>query len=256
MTDLRMWAMRPATFQSPGQIELYGRDAAPRMPTPTYLIEHPDGLVLFDAGLNPDHAGDPIGGYGAMAEKLNMDFREEHTIEAHLGELGFGLDDVKVVIASHLHFDHAGALKQFPHATTFIGEGELEYARAPEKFCTGWFHRDEFDDRHGIQWQVLPCDHDVFGDGTVTVLHLPGHTPGSLGALVRLPKNTYILTGDAIHTRAGYASELHYHGDHDTVTARRTLRKIAHLERVTDAGVWICHDPDDWQKYGGAGEKQ
>lgn len=251
----RMWALEPATYQSPAQVALLGA-GAPRIPFPIYLVEHPEGLVLFDGGLDPDHAGDPVAGYGEMAERIRIDFREEHLVERHLDQLGFALGDVSTVIASHLHFDHAGALKQFPHATMYVGAGELAYARAPERFASTWFRTEDFDDRHGIAWSELPCDHDVFGDGAVTALHLPGHTPGSLGVMVRLPERTLILTGDVVHTRGAFDAEIHYHGDVDSVAARRSLRKLAHLERVNDAQVWIGHDPEDWEKYGGAGEKR
>lgn len=251
----RMWALEPATYVSPAQVQQLG-DAAPRIPFPIYLVEHADGLVLFDAGLDPDHAGDPEGAYGDMATRLRMDWRPEHTVEHQLGELGFSLADVGTVIASHLHFDHAGALKQFPHATTFLGAGEMDYARAPERFASTWFRTEDFDDRHGIRWHELAGDHDVFGDGAVTVLHLPGHTPGSLGAMVRLPGQTIVLTGDVVHTRHAYDSEIHYHGDVDSVAARASLRHLARLGQEHDAGVWICHDPDDWARFGGAGEKR
>lgn len=255
MTANRMWALEPATYHSPAQVDLLG-DAAPRIPFPVYLIEHADGLVLFDAGLDPDHAGDPAGAYGEVATRIRMDFREEHLIERQLADLGFSLADVETVIASHLHFDHAGALKQFPHARTFLGAGEMAYARAPERFSSTWFRGEDFDDRHGIQWAELADDHNVFGDGALTVLHLPGHTPGSLGALVRLPESTFILTADVVHTRSAYDAEIHYHGDVDSLTARESLRKLARLERTHGAQVWICHDPDDWEKHGGAGEKR
>jgi N-acyl homoserine lactone hydrolase len=255
MTANRMWALEPATYQSPAQVDLLG-DAAPRIPFPVYLVEHDDGLALFDAGLDPDHVGDPAGAYGEVAVRIRMAFREGHLIEHQLARLGFSLADVGTVIASHLHFDHAGALKQFPHARTFLGAGEMAYARAPERFSSTWFRVEDFDDRHGIQWSELADDHDVFGDGAVTVLHLPGHTPGSLGALVRLPGATYILTGDVVHTRTAYDSEVHYHGDVDSLTARASLRKLARLEQAYGGRVWICHDPDDWERYGGAGEKR
>lgn len=254
-TAVRMWALEPATFQSPAQVALHG-DAAPRIPFPMYLIEHPDGLVLFDGGLDPDHAGDPEAAYGEMATRLRMDFREEHTVEHHLDRLGFTLADVGTVIASHLHFDHAGAFKQLPHATTYLGAGEMDYARSPERFASTWFRTEDFDDRHGIRWAELSADHDVFGDGAVTVLHLPGHTPGSLAALVRLPGQAFVLTGDVVHTRQAYDSEIHYHGDVDSITARASLRRLAALEREHGAQVWICHDPEDWERFGGAGEKR
>lgn len=254
-TAARMWALEPATYQSPAQVALLG-EGAPRIPFPIYLVEHADGLVLYDAGLDPDHAGDPVGGYGEMAERIRIDFRHEHLVEPHLDRLGFSLADVTTVVASHLHFDHAGALKQFPHATTYVGAGELAYARAPERFASTWFRAEDFDDRHGIAWSELSADHDLFGDGAVTALHLPGHTPGSLALLVRLPGQTFILTGDVVHTRGAYDAEIHYHGDVDSVAARASLRRLAHHGRASAAQVWIGHDPEDWERYGGAGEKR
>lgn len=249
----RLHALEPATYRSPLQVQLHGADA-PRIPLPVYLIEHPDGLVLFDGGLTPEAAGAPSAVYGELAERIDIDFGQQHLVEYQLDRLGFSLDDVGTVIASHLHFDHAGAFKQFPHARTFLGAGELEYALAPERFASSWYRQEDFDPRHGIQWDVLPCDHDLFGDGAVTALYMPGHTPGSLAAMVRLPGRTVILTGDVVHTRDGLLGECAYHGDVDTVAARRSLRKLDHLARVNHADIWICHDPGDWDRYGGAGE--
>lgn len=248
----RLHALEPATYRSPQQVRLYG-SGAPRIPFPVYLAEHPDGLVLFDGGLDPRAVGEPASVYGELAERIDIDFRGGHLVEYQLERLGYALADVGTVIASHLHFDHAGAFKQFPHARTFLGQGEMEYARAPEKFAAAWYREADFDDQHGIQWEMLPCDHDVFGDGAVTALYLPGHTPGSLAAMVRLPRRTVILTGDAVHTRDGFVGECHYHGDVDSVAARQSLRKLSHLARVNHADVWICHDPGDWERFGGAG---
>lgn len=254
-TAERMWAFEPATYLSPLQVQLHGA-RAPRIPFPVFLIEHRDELVLFDAGLDPDHAGDPVGAYGELAEKIQIDFREEHLIEYHLDKLGFSLRDVSTVIASHLHFDHAGALKQFPHARTFLGAGEMPYARQPERFCSTWYRTEDFDDRHGIQWHEVPCDHDIFADGALTILYMPGHTPGSLAAMVRLPTRTVILSGDVVHTRDALETETAYPGDVDTVAARQSIRKLKHLAHVNQADTWICHDPDDWERFGGTGEKR
>lgn len=246
-TATRLHALKPATYQSPLQARLLG-DAAPRIPFPIYLIEHRHGLVLFDGGLDSAAAGDPAAVYGAMAQQIDIRFPFEFQVEQQLDGLGFALRDVETVIASHLHFDHAGALKEFPHARTFLGEGEMEYALAPERFSSAWYRREDFDDRHAISWQVLPCDHDVFGDGAVTVLRMPGHTPGSLAAMVHLPERTVILTGDVVHTRDAMEGECAYHGDVDTVAARQSLRKLTHLTAVHQADVWICHDPGDWDR--------
>lgn len=251
-TAARLWALEPATYRAPAQVASLGA-AAPRIPFPVYLIEHADGLVLFDAGLDPDHAGDPAGAYGDLAERIDMDFREEHVIENQLAGLGFTIGDVATVVASHLHFDHAGGLKRFPHASTLIGAGELDYARAPEKFATTWFREEDFADRHGIAWRELSTDHDVFGDGAVTTLTLPGHTPGSLALLVRLASRTIVLSGDVLHSRGALEAETAYAGDVDSVAARASLRRLKQILRGERADLWIAHDPDDWQRFGGSG---
>jgi glyoxylase-like metal-dependent hydrolase (beta-lactamase superfamily II) len=191
-----------------------------------------------------------------MARRIDIDFGESHAIEAQLDRLGFQVGDVGTVVASHLHFDHAGALKRFPHARTFVGAEELAYARSPERFASAWYREEDFADAHGIQWVELPADHDLFGDGAVTVLHLPGHTPGSLALLVRLGSRAVVLSGDVVHTRAAFEAEAAYQGDVDTVASRRSLRKLRHMLETHDADLWIAHNPDDWQRWGGAGEKR
>lgn len=254
VTATRLWALEPATYRSPAQVAELG-DAAPRIPFPVYLVEHADGLVLFDAGLDPDHAGDPAGAYGEMAERIDMDFREEHLIENQLARFGFSVADVSTVVASHLHFDHAGALKRFAHVPVIVGTGELEYARTPEKFARSWFREEDFADRHAIAWQEISADHDLFGDGSVTALMLPGHTPGSLALRVRLPSRTIVLSGDVLHSRGALEAETAYAGDVDSVEARRSLRRLSQVLADEHAELWIAHDPDDWQRFGGAGSQ-
>lgn len=249
---IRLWALEPATYRSPAQIASLG-DAAPRIPFPVYAVEHAEGLVLFDAGLDPDHAGNPAGAYGDLAARIDMDFREEHLIENQLAAIGFAVADVSTVVASHLHFDHAGGLKRFAQAPTIVGAGELEYARAPEKFARTWFRDEDFADRHGIAWHEISADHDVFGDGSVTALALPGHTPGSLALQVRLPSRTIVLSGDVLHSRGALEAETAYAGDVDSRAARASLRRLKQILDEERADLWIAHDPDDWHGFGGTG---
>jgi N-acyl homoserine lactone hydrolase len=253
-TAERLVVLEPATYLPPMKVNLYGDRAVP-VPFPVFLVEHPDGLVLFDTGLDPDHAGDPAGAYGEVADRIRIDFRDDHLIEPQLAAHGYSPSHIGTVVASHLHFDHAGALKRFVHARTYVGDGELDWARNPERFAATWYREEDFADRHGIDWHVLPTDYDLFGDGSVVVLLLPGHSPGSLGLLVRLPQQTVILTGDVVHNRLDLDNEMHYLGDMDSVAARRSLRKLKWLADTHGADIWINHDVDDWARHGGAGIK-
>lgn len=250
-TARRLITFPPATYRSPTQRQLLG-EAAPRIPFPIHLVEHDHGLVLFDAGLDPDHVGRPGDAYGELAERIDIDFREEHLIEVGLERLGYTPADVDTVVASHLHFDHAGGLKRFPHARTYVGAGEREYANAPERYCAAWFREDDHGDHLGIRWHEVDDDRDVLGDGAVRILFLPGHTPGSLALRVRLPDRTVILSGDVVHARADLEAERSYPLDVDSLTARASLRRLQRC--CADAELWIAHDPDDWERFGGAGE--
>lgn len=245
---VRLHALEPATYRSPAQVALYG-DAAPKVPLPAFLIEHPEGLVLFDAGLDPDYAGDPVGGYGEVAERIQVEFDERHLLETQLELLGHALTDVTTVIASHLHWDHIGGLKQFADARIILGAGEREYASAPERFAEPFYRAADFAPDHGLAFDEIAGDLDVFGDGTVVALHLPGHTPGSLAALVRTPERRIVLSGDVVHTRDAYEHEVHYHGDVDSVQARMSLRRLRAIMDDEHADLWIVHDPSDWERF-------
>lgn len=87
---------------------------------------------------------------------------------------------------------------------------------------------------------------DVFGDGSVEILFLPGHSPGSVALKVRLPSRTIILSGDVAHARAAMPFPL----DSDSERAVRSLRALKRMEGRDDTEVSIGHDPDDWRRYG------
>lgn len=249
----RLWALEPATYLPLNASVGTARADVARLPLPVFLIDHPGGLVLFDAGLDPDGADNPESSYGPLARKIDIDFRREHLIENQLRDIGHRTADIEHVVASHLHFDHIGGLREFTHARVYVGDGELDYARSPEKFCASWYRQKDFE--ADLDWFEVAADFDVFGDGAIRLLTLPGHSPGSLGLLVRLPERVIVITGDAVHTRAAYESEAAYVGDVDTVTARRSLRKLRFVAETEHADVWINHDPDDWKRFGGAGAK-
>ena len=247
-TNIKLWPLEPATYQSPAQVALYG-DAAPRVPRPAYLIEHPNGLVLFDAGLDPAAVGDPVSGYGEVAERIRVRFDERNLLETQLSKRGHSLADVTTVIASHLHWDHIGGLKQFPNARIILGAGEQAYAAAPERFAEAFYRPEDYEVSHGLEFDEIDEDHDLFGDGSVVALRLPGHTPGSLAALVRLPERSFVLSGDVVHTRDAYEHEVHYHGDVDSVAARSSLRRLRSVIDREGADLWIVHDPEDWTRF-------
>jgi N-acyl homoserine lactone hydrolase len=141
------------------------------LPTPCYLIRHGKDWLLWDTGLSDKLKAEPHG-----KEIFGGRFSVRHTLAAQLAALGLKPDDVRYVGISHLHFDHTGNLDLFPHSTFLIASEELAAARAKRPP----FGVDIASIAPLMQAKIesFDFDHDVFGDGTVTMLKTPGHTAG------------------------------------------------------------------------------
>ena len=92
---------------------------------------------------------------------------------------------------------------------------------------------------------------DLFGDGAIIIHHTPGHTPGELSALVRLPSQNILLTGDTVHLREAMEWDAVDGSDWDHDEARRSITSLKRIRDEESASVWIAHDPRDWEDFGG-----
>jgi len=254
-TARRLWALPGAVLTGiPIAVVRDGvavRDAAADicdMPCPSYLIEHSRGLVLFDTGVSPKGLSDPEQYFPDLVARFGFDCRPELGLDAQLAALGYVPGDIKYVVPSHLHFDHAGGLYLFPHATFLIGAGEMEFAYRPDEATRTYFLLDDLQPTRAFRWIETDGDVDLFGDGSVLVVHSPGHTPGSVALFVRLPNRNLILTGDVCHFRTevehGIAGTLI-----DQVRGQRSLRRLILMRDAWDAQIWIGHDMDDWMAW-------
>ncbi|MCF8151539.1 MAG: N-acyl homoserine lactonase family protein [Burkholderiaceae bacterium] len=179
------------------------------VPTNVFVIRHPDGLVLFDAGLDPAAATNPnyvdsaIGRF-FMRRLFRIRIRPEETLTNKLAELGFDAAEVRKVVISHLHFDHVGGIAEVPQAELVVSRDEWKQLSGPHPEREFIFK--EHIERPSAKWrpvQFEPTDdplfapfgacHDLMKDGTMILLPTPGHTPGSLSMLVRLEGNAPLL---------------------------------------------------------------
>ena len=204
--------------------------------------------MLFDTGLVPDAADDPEAVYGPLAEFLGLRFTREQRLDNQLKALGYRLEDVTHVVASHTHLDHAGGLYLFPEAKLYIGTGELRYAMWPDPAGAAFFRQADLEPTRSYNWIQVPVDHDLFGDGSVVILHTPGHTPGELSLLVRLSSRNFILTGDTVHLRRALEEEAPMPYDSNTELAIQSIQRLKLVREQADATVWITHDPEDWSE--------
>lgn len=247
----RMWALDSPTLTVEAVTLMYGLSGTVTIPMPAFLIQHPKGLVLFDTGIAPEAIDDPVAVYGkGLADALGLNGTTDQRIDKQLEALGFKTSDVTHVISSHLHFDHSGGHHLFPQAKFYAGQGEMAFAHYPAPLGAFCFIPDHIARMQGWDWREVPGnDVDLFGDGSLILLSMPGHTPGELSLKVRLASRTFILTGDAVHLRAALEQEWPFPLDCDTKSAITTLRRIKRLAESEEATVWITHDPDDWAEY-------
>jgi N-acyl homoserine lactone hydrolase len=196
-----------------------------------YLIHHSsEGYLLWDTGITDRLTALPD---GQTVQALGQTWYRAQTLTAALAALGAKPADVGYVAVSHVHPDHAGNVDEFPGATLIIQEDEWDYARKlPLKPFTL--------ERTTLQ---IEGDKDLFGDGSLTILSTPGHTPGHQSLLVRLMKTGYVvLSGDAVHFQSNWDNRRVPGFNSDKGQSIASMEKIARVIADKHAQLWINHD--------------
>ena len=212
------------------------------LPVSCFLLRHAQGNVLFDTGCHPSAAEDPVGRWGGMAKIMTPIMPPGENVLTGLAAIGFSADDVDVVVCSHLHPDHCGCNAFFPRATVIVHEKEVAAARAPNAEPMGYL---------AAEWDfgafdLLNGQRDVFGDGRIVLLPLPGHTPGSTGALVQLERDgTFLLAADTVSLRVTLDSGVLPRNIQSADALMKSLAEIRAIE-ARGATVLCGHDAAQW----------
>lgn len=196
-----------------------------------YLIKHGDQYLVWDAGQPADG--------GPRAPKKNL-------VEL-LAEAGLKPEQVSYLGISHYHGDHIGQSPLLPDATLLIGKGDWEVLSSDPPRVNAeplklWISG-------GGKVEPVTGDKDVFGDGSVVMLDMPGHTPGHHSLLVKLKEmGTFLISGDQAHFHENY--------EHDRVPSFNTNRadtlasfdRFKRIAKNLNATVIIQHDVRDIEK--------
>ncbi len=207
-----------------------------------YLVEHPDGLVLFDTGAHRDLIHDPAKRLGPAAEAFEVVMEEGDDVVSKLATIGVSPGDVEHVAHSHLHYDHAGGVEFFPEATFYVQERELQFAYWPPVYQREIYLKADFD--HDVEWIELEGEHDVFGDGKVVLFPTPGHTAGHQSMLVRLASGNVILVADAAYMPRNMELQVLPALLWSPDAMVSSWRRIEALKRRENAQLIFTHDLD------------
>ena len=213
-------------------------EKAPREITDScYLIRHGDQVMIWDTGFSSKLKGQ-------SQDMGDLVARMDRTIVEQLADAGLKPEDVDIVGISHLHPDHTGQAAEFPAARLLIGKGDFDGTKGKDDPFGPW--RGE-----GKNITLATADTDVFGDGSVTALHLPGHTPDHLALLVRLPGGPVLLSGDLYHSLDARAKRGIPPFNTDRAQTLASMDRFEKLAKDTGAKVIIQHEPRDNAKLPG-----
>ncbi len=215
------------------------------LPLSYFLIEHKDGPILFDAGMDPAIVSDPdyisqaIGRF-LFRRVFRMHISEEDQLDKVLANAGFVASDIELAIISHLHFDHVGGIAHIPQARLLVSEREWAQLAQPNPERE-WILKEHIE-IPGAQWRPFafhPTDdplfdgfegtYDVKGDGSMILLPTPGHTP-------------ILLVGDLTY-EARLLDEDRTPGRGDPAILRASFAKVRNLkDRLPGLVIVPSHD--------------
>ncbi|BDG47517.1 MULTISPECIES: N-acyl homoserine lactonase family protein [Parageobacillus] len=242
----------PATIHNPNaQTEFV------EFPIYTVLIDHPEGKILFDTSCNPNSMG-PQGRWSEATQQMfPWTASEECYLHNRLEQLKVRPEDVKYVVASHLHLDHAGCLEMFTNATIIVHEDEFNgalqcYARNQKEGAYIWADIDAWI-KNNLQWRTVKRHEDniILAEGVKILNFGSGHAWGMLGLHVELPETGgIILASDAIYTAESYGPPIKPPGIiYDSLGYMNTVERIRRIARETNSQVWFGHDSEQFKKF-------
>ncbi|MCB1883785.1 MAG: N-acyl homoserine lactonase family protein [Geminicoccaceae bacterium] len=244
--ELRLWRLDCGTIQV-NDLDLFSDTFAyagqsRKLTDGCYLIRHDADYMLWDTGLSADLLGKPIG-KEALSPTL------DRTIAAQLADIDVKPEQVTTLGISHYHFDHLGQAALFPKAKLLIGAADLAALKAePPPFgadpalMAPWL-------QGRAPLEAVAGDGDVFGDGSVTMLSMPGHTPGSHALLVRLPKTgPVLLSGDVVHFEGQFPTGNVPSFNTDRAQSLASMDRLRRMAANLKAVLVVQHDASDIAK--------
>lgn len=220
-----------------------------------FMVGHPRGRLLIDAGVGRNVVNHLKTTPLLMQAVANLTVKQP-TIDA-LAARGLGPQDLRGVVLTHSHWDHVSALEDLRDVPVWITPEELAHARSDDDGgklyrqleASGPFQLHELSFA-GPAYGPFAASHDFFGDGSVVLVPMPGHTPGSTGVFVTLPSgNRFLAIGDTSWTREGvdWPAEKPWLTrrmvDHDAAEVREQLILLHQLQRANPELVIVpAHD--------------
>lgn len=208
-----------------------------------WLIKRGNEWVLWDTGVPQATLNDPKG--WSTLPKLIV-YHLDKTITGQLAEIGLKTSDVTYVALSHTHGDHVGNVGLFPNSTIVMQRAEYSWIQSADGT------NDNVNQLKALARNLLGTpkhlrlidgDTDLFGDGSVTLVSTPGHTPGSQSLLVHLKSSGFIiLSGDVVHLANNFEKNIIPALNTDKEASIASMGKVKRMIATYNAKLFINHD--------------
>jgi N-acyl homoserine lactone hydrolase len=223
------------------------------LPIHAFAIEHPEGVIVVDTGetartSETDYfpSWHPYYRYG-----LREWVAPDEEIGPQLRRLGITPSDVRWVVLTHLHTDHAGGLHHFPHNQILVSRGDLTVASGrrgrlrgyPNQRIPRWFDPTVIDLSSG-PYGPFPQSLKLTKAGDVTIVPVPGHTPGQISVIVEDGDHAVLLAGDSSYTEELMLRGIADGPSPDEAVAQLTHQRIRALAAATPTVYLVAHDPE------------
>ena len=208
-----------------------------------WLIKRGGAWLLWDTGVPEATLNDPRG--WSTLPKLIV-YHLDKSITDQLAEIGLKPGDIGRVAISHTHGDHIGNMGLFPNATIVMQKAEYSWIHSPNG------PNDNVNQLMALarkllgkpkKLQLVDGDTDVFGDGSVTLISTPGHTPGHQSLLVHLKNSGFILlSGDVVHLEENFEKNIVPSLNTSKAESIASMARVRQLMATYNAKLFINHD--------------
>lgn len=247
--SLRLYVFDCGTLHNsdPGRFRFKKEELATTdMSVACFLVAHPKGTLIWDAGAVPDSAWTPTGNptiqHVVLPDSQSRDVTLVKSLKGQLAELGYSPSDITYLALSHYHYDHTANANEFAGATWLVRQVERDAMFADKPTATT--QPSSYSALRKSKTLILSTDeHDVFGDGTVIIKWAPGHTPGHQVLYLKLAKTGgVVLSGDLYHYPEERTLDRVPAFDFNEEQTRASRVMIEGFLKKTGAQLWIQHD--------------
>jgi N-acyl homoserine lactone hydrolase len=228
------------------------------VPVQAFIVHHPTaGPFLVDTGLHPSVASKPQANLGrAIASWVRPRLEPGEDLPAQLRSRGIDPKSIRLVVMTHLHFDHASAMAEFPGAMFVVTEDEWVAATTDRRPLLRGYRPAHYDFAFDYRtltysgervssYSTFGRTFDLFGDGSVRLASTPGHSDGHQSVICRLGERDLVIAGDAVATTAQLRGGAEQPAAVDLHNWRRSLRELQHFARQYPQALIVPgHDRD------------